>query len=50
LEFTVDGDEIYAGRERVTLHFELPRGCYATILLRRLAEEGGRGKAEGGKG
>jgi len=38
LEFAADDDEIYSGRRKITLRFELPRGCYATILLRRLWE------------
>lgn len=29
-------DELNAGRHRVTLEFELPRGAYATILIKRL--------------
>jgi len=29
-------DELYTGRKRVTLHFDLPRGCYATILIKRI--------------
>lgn len=29
-------DDMYAGRQRVTLQFVLPRGSYATILVKRL--------------
>ncbi len=29
-------DDLYPGRQRVTLQFVLPRGCYATILVKRL--------------
>ena len=29
-------DDLYSGRQRVTLQFVLPRGCYATILVKRL--------------
>lgn len=29
-------DELYQGRKRVTLRFDLPRGCYATILIKRI--------------
>jgi len=32
-----DRDEVYAGRRKLVLRFRLPRGCYATILVRRLA-------------
>jgi tRNA pseudouridine13 synthase len=31
-------DELYKGRRRVTLRFELPRGCYATILVKRVTD------------
>jgi tRNA pseudouridine13 synthase len=29
-------DDLYAGKRRVTLSFDLPRGAYATILVKRL--------------
>jgi tRNA pseudouridine13 synthase len=32
-------DDVYPGRHRVTLQFVLPRGCYATILVKRLTGE-----------
>lgn len=32
-------DDLYPGRQRVTLQFVLPRGCYATILVKRLTGE-----------
>jgi tRNA pseudouridine13 synthase len=35
-------DEVYAGRQRLTLEFSLPRGSYATIMVKRLT-----GSAEG---
>jgi tRNA pseudouridine13 synthase len=36
LEHQVGDDDRYPGRQRLTLRFELPRGCYATILTRRI--------------
>lgn len=30
------GDEVYPGRRKLTLAFDLPRGSYATILIKRL--------------
>jgi len=30
-------DELYAGRQKLTLRFALPRGCYATILVKAIA-------------
>ena len=30
-------DELYPGRKKMTLSFFLPRGCYATILVKRIA-------------
>jgi tRNA pseudouridine13 synthase len=38
LELAADDDEVYPARRKIDLRFELPRGCYATILLRRLSE------------
>ena len=32
-------DDVYPGRSRVTMQFILPRGCYATILVKRLTSE-----------
>jgi tRNA pseudouridine13 synthase len=31
------GDELHPGRKRLTLAFELPRGSYATILVKRIS-------------
>jgi tRNA pseudouridine13 synthase len=39
LEHQRGDDQRYPGRQRLTLRFELPRGCYATILTRRIGEE-----------
>lgn len=39
LRHEVAADELYPGRHKATLRFELPRGCYATILVRRLTLE-----------
>jgi tRNA pseudouridine13 synthase len=36
LKHTVDADEVYAGQSKLTLHFDLPRGAYATIVIKRL--------------
>jgi len=30
------GDEIYEGRQKLTLNFTLPRGSYATMLIKRI--------------
>jgi tRNA pseudouridine13 synthase len=38
LACTQAADEIYAGRGKLTLTFDLPRGAYATILVKRLTE------------
>ncbi|RMG35007.1 MAG: tRNA pseudouridine(13) synthase TruD [Planctomycetota bacterium] len=37
-----DADELYPGRRRITLKFRLPRGAYATIVIKRLTEVGRR--------
>lgn len=36
LQFEVSDDELYSKRKKVTLAFDLPRGSYATILVKRL--------------
>ncbi len=36
LEHGLEDDELHPGQKRLTLRFELPRGCYATILTRRI--------------
>ena len=33
LEHELGADEIYASRQKLTLQFDLPRGCYATMLI-----------------
>jgi tRNA pseudouridine13 synthase len=33
-------DDLYPGRRKLLLTFDLPRGCYATILLKRLSAPG----------
>ena len=33
-----DCEELYDGRSMLTLAFDLPRGSYATILIKRLTE------------
>jgi tRNA pseudouridine13 synthase len=35
LSHEVADDELYAGRRKLTLSFDLPRGSYATILIKR---------------
>ena len=37
LSTTTEPDELYAGRSKLTLSFELPRGSYATMLIKRLS-------------
>jgi tRNA pseudouridine13 synthase len=31
------GDELHPGRKKIALRFDLPRGSYATILVKRLS-------------
>jgi tRNA pseudouridine13 synthase len=40
LRHQISPDELYSGRSKVTLAFDLPRGCYATILVKRLTAAG----------
>lgn len=37
-EFRVDDDDLYPKRKKLSLSFELPRGSYATILVKRLTD------------
>ena len=32
-------DELHPGRQKVTLHFELPRGSYATLIVKRMTRQ-----------
>ncbi len=32
-------DEKHRGRDKLTLGFELPRGCYATLIVKAVTEE-----------
>lgn len=36
LSHAVADDELYPGRQQWTLRFELPRGCYATLLVKQV--------------
>ena len=36
LEWSSGDDELNRGRRKMTLSFELPKGSYATVLLKRL--------------
>jgi tRNA pseudouridine13 synthase len=36
LSHTSELDELNKGRSKMTLRFDLPRGCYATILVKRI--------------
>jgi tRNA pseudouridine13 synthase len=34
-----DADDLYPGRKKLCLQFDLPRGSYATILIKRITEQ-----------
>ena len=38
LEFTAIDDELYPGRRGMQLSFELSKGAYATIMVKRITE------------
>lgn len=45
-------DELYPGKRALTVEFELPKGAYATLVVKRLTEEAtakARGQTEGGE-
>jgi tRNA pseudouridine13 synthase len=37
LDWSAEPDDLNPGRSKVALAFELPRGCYATLLIQRVA-------------
>jgi len=37
LQSSSEDDDLYRGRQKLSLSFQLPRGSYATILVKRLA-------------
>jgi len=36
IEWTMTADDVYPGKQALTLHFELQKGCYATSLVREI--------------
>jgi tRNA pseudouridine13 synthase len=40
LTWDAGDDELNRGRRKLLLQFELPRGCYATMLVKRLTVDG----------
>jgi tRNA pseudouridine13 synthase len=38
LTHTVARDELYAGRQKLQLGFELPKGAYATLVVKRVTD------------
>jgi tRNA pseudouridine13 synthase len=43
----IDSDELYPGRRKLRLNFELPKGSYATILVKRIIQTGGEAEDAG---
>ena len=41
LQHQTENDDLYPGRKKLSLQFDLPRGSYATILVKRLTERVG---------
>jgi tRNA pseudouridine13 synthase len=40
LRYEEAGDELNAGKQKLLLTFELPRGCYATLIVKRITQKG----------
>ncbi len=38
LEHGVEPDDLYPGRRKMLLSFDLPKGAYATLLVKRLTD------------
>lgn len=41
LSHTTDADEMNKGKRKLVFHFDLPRGCYATMLVKRVTQVAG---------
>jgi tRNA pseudouridine13 synthase len=39
LRGTTQPDDLYPGRQKLLLAFDLPRGCYATLIVKRITRE-----------
>lgn len=50
LTLTQEADDLHPGRLKCHLHFDLPRGSYATILIKRLQAREARSPVEQGHG
>ncbi len=37
----IEPDDLYPGRKKITLVFELPKGAYATLVVKRVTDAGG---------
>ncbi len=46
LEHEAADDELYRGRSKLTIRFEVPRGSYATILVKRITAAAGQPSGE----
>ncbi len=38
LQFDSEADDLHPGKEKLVLRFDLPRGCYATMVVKRLTQ------------
>jgi len=47
LQHAAAGDDLYPGRQKLTLRFTLPRGAYATILVKRITDFAGGALSDG---
>ena len=43
----LEDDELYPGKEALELRFDLPRGAYATLIVKRLTDAAGPSKEDG---
>ena len=44
LEFSLLDDELHPGRQALRMAFELGKGSYATILVKRITDVAGQGR------
>ena len=48
LTHRLEGDDLYPGRKKIALGFELPKGAYATLVVKRVTDAASAGEADRG--
>jgi tRNA pseudouridine13 synthase len=48
LTYAAGPDDLYPGRTKINLGFELPKGAYATLVVKRVTDAASAGQADRG--